>query len=66
MERKRLLAAALGWPLSRRSLPLWILRDLMLPVLWLAALCGNGFDWRGNEMTVRHFRATRDLQLAQE
>ena len=27
-----LLAATLGWPLSWRSLALWILRDLMLPV----------------------------------
>ena len=48
-----LLAATLRWPLSARSIPLWIARDLMLPWLWLAAISGGGFAWRGNEMHVR-------------
>jgi ceramide glucosyltransferase len=62
-----LLAAALGWPLSARSLVLWIGRDLMLPWLWLAAMSGGGFAWRGNEMNVRRpHRAAGKLQLAEE
>lgn len=46
------LAHAAGWHLSWRSLPLCVLRDLLLPVLWLAAWIGNEFVWRGNAMRV--------------
>ena len=61
------LAAAMDWPLSLRSIPLWIARDIMLPGLFLAALCGGGFAWRGNEMNVARAQlATPDLQLAEE
>lgn len=38
------------WPLSRYSLPSAIVRDLMLPLLWIDAWTGNGFEWRGTEM----------------
>jgi len=27
-------------------------RDLLLPVLWVAALSGRDFVWRGNPMTA--------------
>jgi len=61
------LARAMGWPLSLRAPLLWILRDLMLPPIWVAALCGHGFNWRGNEMSVRAApRRAGDLQLAEE
>ena len=29
-----------------------LVRDLLLPVLWLGALFGADFVWRGNEMTT--------------
>src|SRR5258708_6003449 len=61
------LAAALDWPLSSRSIILWVARDIMLPALWIAAVCGDGFAWRGNEMTVGGpRRETGELQLAEE
>ena len=44
------LAAAAGWHLSWRSPLAWIARDLMLPVLWCAALTGSKFEWRGSAM----------------
>ncbi len=47
-----LLAYVAGWPLSWRSLPAWIIRDLLLPVLWSEAWAGDSFVWRGNTMTV--------------
>jgi ceramide glucosyltransferase len=47
-----LLAFLAGWPLSWRSLPAWIIRDLLLPVLWSEAWAGDSFVWRGNAMTV--------------
>ncbi len=29
-----------------------LLRDLLLPVLWLDGLFGSDFEWRGNAMSV--------------
>jgi ceramide glucosyltransferase len=46
------LARAARWPLS----PLYpvhaILRDLLLPVLWIDGWVGTGFVWRGNQMSI--------------
>ena len=46
------LALAARWPLS----PLYplhaLLRDLLLPALWLDGLFGTGFEWRGHQMSV--------------
>ena len=47
-----LLAWAAGWPLSWRSPPAWIARDLLLPVLWAEGWRGDHFVWRGNAMSV--------------
>ena len=47
-----LLAHAAGWHWSWRSPLLFVVRDLMLPVLWLASWVGNEFVWRGNSMRV--------------
>jgi ceramide glucosyltransferase len=47
-----LMAHAVGWHLSPRSAAIWLLRDALLPVLWIAAWLGNDFEWRGNAMTV--------------
>ena len=44
------LAASAGWHLSWRSSLAWLARDLMLPVLWCAALTGSRFEWRGSAM----------------
>ena len=47
-----LLARAAGWHWSWRSPLLFLMRDLLLPVLWLASWIGNKFVWRGNSMRV--------------
>jgi ceramide glucosyltransferase len=47
-----LLAHAAGWPLSWRSLPAWMARDLLLPLLWAEGWRGDNFVWRGNAMSV--------------
>lgn len=44
------LVVKAGWHVSRHSLTCAILRDLMLPALYLNAWGGSGFEWRGNEM----------------
>lgn len=46
------LAGIAGWRLSWRSPAAWLARDLLLPALWIDGLVGDGFTWRGNDMTV--------------
>lgn len=47
-----LLAAAAGWHLSAISPLSWLLRDVLLPGLWLEGWAGDKFVWRGNDMSV--------------
>ncbi|APZ52024.1 ceramide glucosyltransferase [Salipiger abyssi] len=44
------LARSAGWPASPRDLMAMLLRDLLLPALWLATWTGRGFTWRGTDM----------------
>ncbi len=47
------VAARVGdWPRSPADITAWLLRDLLLPPLWLASWTGSGFEWRGNVMTT--------------
>jgi ceramide glucosyltransferase len=46
------LARAAGWPLSWLSPLAALTRDALLPVLFIAAWAGSGFEWRGNAMQV--------------
>ena len=50
------LAAIAGWRLSPLSPMYKLARDLLLPVLFATALCGDDFVWRGNEMQVERMR----------
>lgn len=47
-----LLATAGNWPRSASDLAAWVIRDVLLPALWVAAWQGNSFEWRGNAMTA--------------
>ncbi len=61
------LSRALGWPLSWRAPLLAIMRDAMLPCLWVGAVTGNDFVWRGNAMNIERAReSAQNLQLAEE
>ncbi len=46
------LATIAGWPLSWRSPLVCLLRELLLPALWMQAWFGNSLQWRGHDMTV--------------
>jgi ceramide glucosyltransferase len=46
------LAAAAGWHLPLTYPAQALLRDLMLPALWIAGWRDRGFVWRGNAMNV--------------
>jgi len=43
------LARLCGWPSSLLMLPASMLRDLLIPVLWIGAW-GDGYRWRGPEI----------------
>jgi ceramide glucosyltransferase len=48
-----LLARQSKWHFSWRMPLLFMLRDIMLPVIYIDAWCMNRFVWHGNEMTTR-------------
>jgi ceramide glucosyltransferase len=52
-----LLAAAAGWHVCALSPLYGLSRDLLLPILFVSALRGNDFVWRGNEMQVERLRS---------
>jgi ceramide glucosyltransferase len=45
-----LLAYSAGWHLVLRSPLVWLLRDLVIPLLWFEGWRDATFSWRGNEM----------------
>jgi ceramide glucosyltransferase len=51
-----LLAVTAGWHVSARYPLHCLARDLLLPVLFVSALRGDDFVWRGNEMQVERMR----------
>jgi ceramide glucosyltransferase len=60
-----LLAASAGWHLSALYPLYGLARDLLLPVLFVSALRGDDFVWRGNEMQVERLRPRRIIALVQ-
>lgn len=44
------LARRAGWPLGWRGVAAMLLRDAMMPALWLATYARRGFDWRGTRL----------------
>ena len=50
----KLLCPAAGWHLSLLSPFAWMLRDVMLPVLWIDGWRSQ-FVWRGNAMRAGDF-----------
>ncbi len=47
-----MLAALAGWPMTWLSPLAWIVRDLMLPFVWIRGWSRETFHWRGNAMTI--------------
>jgi len=47
-----LLARAAGWPLSWRSPFAWLVRDLLIPLIWVRAYTAGGYEWRGNRISI--------------
>ena len=58
-----ILAAAAGWHLPILYPFYGLMRDALLPVLFISALRGNDFVWRGNEMQVERLQPHRMMAL---
>jgi ceramide glucosyltransferase len=48
-----LIARIGGWHLSWRSPLAWLLRDLLIPAIWLRAWTVNAYQWGGHEVAWR-------------
>lgn len=46
------LGLAKGWRVSLLSLPAILVRDVMLPLVWIRSWGSGAFVWRGNAMTI--------------
>ncbi|MFN3744386.1 MAG: ceramide glucosyltransferase [Hyphomicrobiaceae bacterium] len=47
------LARIAGWHLSWRSPLSWLLRDLLIPIIWLRAWTANAYQWSGHKVAWR-------------
>jgi ceramide glucosyltransferase len=47
-----ILAYVAGWHASMRMIAANLLRDCLLPILWIGCWLGDDFVWRGTDMTV--------------
>lgn len=48
-----LLLRVTGWPSGRWAPLAWLVRDLSIPVLWVAAWLGSGYAWRGQALSAK-------------
>lgn len=47
-----MLNRAAGWHTSLFTPIAWLTRDLLIPFVWMMGWMGNGFTWRGNDMSA--------------
>jgi len=52
------VAKRAGWPMGVQDLAGLVLRDLVLPLLWIATFLRRGFEWRGTQMAPPDQRTT--------
>jgi ceramide glucosyltransferase len=57
------LARCAGWHLSWRLIGAMLIRDLMLPPLWVAAWLSDEVKWRGSTVSEAKVRAFRMREL---
>ncbi len=48
-----LMAAVAGWHLNSRSVAAWLLRDALIPLVWLKAWLDPRYEWRGTRVGPR-------------
>lgn len=48
-----LVTSVVGWPFSFKQAIADIVRDLLLPVLWLSAFSKRGYEWQGHNVNLK-------------
>lgn len=48
-----------GWHFTWQTPAAWLVRDLILPFIWIGGWVGNSFTWRGNDMTIAEPHSVR-------
>ena len=52
-----MLAYRARWPLGWRSPLAWLVRDFLLPYIWLKAWVSNAYEWQGTKVELTRNRA---------
>ena len=47
------IARMCKWHTSLDSIPAMVVRDLLIPVLYIAAMMGDDYEWRGTKLSVK-------------
>lgn len=47
------VSVSAGWPVKASSILIWVMRDLLIPAVWVAAYGSRGFVWRNNHVEPR-------------
>ena len=47
------LARGAGWHLSRWFPLAWLVRETVMPLIWVSAILARDFRWRGNSIATR-------------
>ena len=50
------VAAACRWPVGLATLPALVVRDVMMPAVWVGAFTGRSFTWKGTAMQMESRR----------
>ncbi|MGE0769557.1 MAG: glycosyltransferase [Hyphomicrobiaceae bacterium] len=53
------LARSAGWPLCWRSPIAWLVRDIMMSIIWIIAWKRKTYSWRGNAVDMSRVAAKR-------
>lgn len=55
-----------GWAMGRWGVALFVLRDVMMPVIWLATYAKRGFEWRGTALAPQEIPPDPDRTVPQD
>lgn len=57
-----LVAAVCRWPLTWQTPIALCIRDLLMPAIWVGALTGSSFTWKGNAVVMEDRRRSRQAE----
>jgi ceramide glucosyltransferase len=58
------MAAGCRWPLGWQTVPALLIRDALIPALWIGAFTGRSFTWKGTAMKMDDRRSRKAVDAA--